>query len=340
VLGIALGAGMLAKYAMAYFVPGVALAAFTDEGTRKLLRRPAPWLAVAIAAIIFAPNVVWNVANDLATFKHTGLNIAGDGFELSIGKGLEFILSQFVVIGPVVFGIFLVLLVRIPWRNLPRADRLLMSFATPPLVLVTVVAFAHGANGNWAAPAFVPAAVVATAVMVRRKLWGLVAASLCIGLAAQALLAVGDAMADRLTLPLLGKNADIYRRTMAGHSLGLSVGDLARRYETPTVVAEEHYELSLLLYYLRNEHRQAYLWPSGAAPESYYDAEYVLPNEAPRPILFMSQCPVAARLGQYFDEAEPLGQFEASTGPTSARVYFAFKLDRPRGPIGPPAKCE
>jgi 4-amino-4-deoxy-L-arabinose transferase-like glycosyltransferase len=340
VLGVALGAGMLAKYAMVYFVPGAALAALVDDGARKLLRRPALWLALLIAAVLVAPNVAWNVANDLATFKHTGVNIEGDGFELSIGKGLEFILSQFLVIGPIVFGIFLVLVVRMPWRDLPRGDRLLMSFTTPPLALVTVVAFAHGANANWAASAFIPAAVVATAVMVRRKLWGLVAASLCIGIAAQALLAVGDAMADRVTVPLLGKNADIYRRTMAGRSLGQAVGELAQRFATPTIVAEEHYELSLLLYYLRNEHRQAFLWPSGAAAESYYDVEYVLPSAAPGPVLFMSQCPATARLGQYYDEVEPLGRFDARTGPTSARAYFAFKLDRPRGPIGRLAKCE
>jgi 4-amino-4-deoxy-L-arabinose transferase-like glycosyltransferase len=340
VLGVALGAGMLAKYAMAYFVPGAALAALVDDGARKLLRRPASWLALLLAAVLVAPNVAWNLANGLATFKHTGVNIEGEGFELSIGKGLEFILSQFLVIGPIVFGIFLVLVVRMPWRELPRGDRLLMSFATPPLALVTVVAFAHGANANWAAPAFVPAAVVATAVMVRRKLRGLLAASLCIGIAAQALLAVTDAMADRLTVPLLGKEADIYRRTMAGRSLGQAVGDLARRFETPTIVTEEHYELSLLLYYLRNEDRHEFLWPSGAAAESYYDVEYVLPNAAPRPILFMSQCPTTARLGQYYDDVQALGRFEARTGPTSARTYFAFKLDRARGPIGPLSKCE
>ena len=36
-LGVALGAGMLAKYAMAYFVPGVALAALTDDGATEAL---------------------------------------------------------------------------------------------------------------------------------------------------------------------------------------------------------------------------------------------------------------------------------------------------------------
>ena len=83
---------------------------------------------------------------------------------MSIGKGLEFILSQFLVIGPIVFGIFLAPRRARTVARPSAGDRLLMSFATPPLALVTVVAFAHGANANWAAPAFVPAAVVATAV--------------------------------------------------------------------------------------------------------------------------------------------------------------------------------
>jgi hypothetical protein len=45
-------------------------------------------------------------------------------------------------------------------------------------------------------------------------------------------------------------------------------------------------------------------------------------------------------LAQYYEDVEPLGRLDARTGPTSARFFFAFKLDRPRGPIGPLAKCE
>src|SRR5438034_8281157 len=52
VLGLALGLGLLAKYAMVYFLLGVGLAALLDEDARKLLRRREPWIALAIAAAV------------------------------------------------------------------------------------------------------------------------------------------------------------------------------------------------------------------------------------------------------------------------------------------------
>src|SRR5207245_1282001 len=70
-LGAALGFGLLAKYAMIYFVLGVALAAWIEPDARRMLRTPAPWVALAIAALIVSPNLVWNIDNGLATFKHT-----------------------------------------------------------------------------------------------------------------------------------------------------------------------------------------------------------------------------------------------------------------------------
>ena len=44
-LGVSFGLGMLAKYAMIYFVLGVAGAALIDRDARALLRSPALWLA-------------------------------------------------------------------------------------------------------------------------------------------------------------------------------------------------------------------------------------------------------------------------------------------------------
>ena len=49
VLGVALGFGLLAKYAMIYFALGVACAAWLDRDARDLLKRPQTWTAFAIA---------------------------------------------------------------------------------------------------------------------------------------------------------------------------------------------------------------------------------------------------------------------------------------------------
>src|SRR5262245_14242277 len=68
-LGIALGLGLMAKYAMIYFVLGIALAALLDADARALLRNPSLWLGFAIAALVIAPNILWNVENGIATFR-------------------------------------------------------------------------------------------------------------------------------------------------------------------------------------------------------------------------------------------------------------------------------
>jgi 4-amino-4-deoxy-L-arabinose transferase-like glycosyltransferase len=75
VLGASLGLGLLAKYAMIYFLLGMALAAWLDDDARRFLRTPSPWLALALAALLVAPNLLWNAENAFSTFRHTGDNI-------------------------------------------------------------------------------------------------------------------------------------------------------------------------------------------------------------------------------------------------------------------------
>jgi len=145
-LGVALGLGLLAKYAMIYFLLGIAIATFIDRDARVLMRSRSLWLALPIALIIIAPNILWNVDNGLATFRHTGDNIQGGGIALDPLKGLEFIAAQFIVFGPIVFAVLLSAFTRI--GSLSREDRLMLVFALPPLVLVTATGFVTRSAGE------------------------------------------------------------------------------------------------------------------------------------------------------------------------------------------------
>src|SRR5262249_11473759 len=232
VLGLALGLGLMAKYAMIYFLLGVALAAVTDRDARALLRSPALWLALAIATIVIMPNILWNIENGFATFRHTGDNIQGGGIELSPLKGLEFIAAQFAVFGPVVFAVLIYAIVRFGSRETSRADRLMLAFALPPLVLVTATGFVTRALANWAAPAFISATVVVTAMLLRGRAWKWMAVSLAVGATVQAALIVGDTAATRLNVPVLG---DVYRRTLGWRALGERAGTLARSAGARTI---------------------------------------------------------------------------------------------------------
>jgi 4-amino-4-deoxy-L-arabinose transferase-like glycosyltransferase len=338
VLGVALGLGLMAKYAMIYFLLGIALAAWLDRDARMLARNGALWLALPIALVIVAPNILWNIDNGLATFRHTGDNIQGGGIAFNPFKGLEFIAAQFIVFGPVVFAVLLIAIARIGSDALSRADRLMLAFALPPLVLVTATGFVTRALANWAAPAFISAAIVVVAILIRRGAWKWLAASLAIGVAAQAALLAGDAFAARLNLPGLA-NGDIYHRTLGWRALGERAGALARRVGARTIVGDARDDVASLTYYWRDQPEQVLSWPRTAEPDHQFDLTRGLSETAPLPILFVSRCASTARLAAQFTGVEPLGSFEAPTGPTTARTYFAFRLDGWRTPMRPLGGC-
>ena len=337
-LGIAVGLGLLAKYAMIYFVLGVALAAWLDADARALLRRPALWVSLLIAAVVISPNIVWNIDHGLATFRHTGENIQGGGLKFDPFKGLEFIAAQFMVFGPIVFAVLLAAMVRLSSPQLQRADRIMLAFAIPPLALVTATGFVTRALANWAATAFISAMVVVAALLVRRQAWRWLAASVAIGVAAQIIFLAGDVLATRLTLPALA-NGDVYHRTLGWRALGEKAGGLARRSGARSIVADRRDDVASLLYYWRDQSEQVFAWPSGETPDHHFELTRAFTGAAAQPVLFVSRCASGDRLGRYFSSVEPLGSFDAATGPTTARIYFAFKLDGRRGEIGPIGPC-
>ena len=95
---------------------------------------------------MIAPNILWNLENGLATFRHTGDNIQGTGVRINVLRGLEFVGSQFAVFGPVLFAVLLGAMARIASPAIDRADRLMLAFAIPPLALITVTGMVTRAN--------------------------------------------------------------------------------------------------------------------------------------------------------------------------------------------------
>ena len=339
VLGVALGLGMLAKYAMIYFVMSAICAAFVDREARVLLARPQTWIAFLIALLILSPNIYWNIANGFVTLKHTGDNISGDGMQFRPGRAGEFFGAQFGVAGPIVFATFLIILVRM-WRiGITRQDRLMLAFAVPTLALITALSFFRGANANWAAPAILSMTVVAAAWWARNRqsyaLWLTVA----IGVIVQAALLVGDAYAYRITVSALGRSADIYKRTLGWRELGERTAALTRSTQAPTVAAEGRAEVAELIFYLRNEPVRTLSWPIHKTPDDQFDLTRPIDNFTAEPVLFVSQCPFASRLKRFYREVQPLGPIDVRTGPTTSRQFHAFRLVGRQRPIEPLGYC-
>ena len=329
-LGLALGLGLLAKYAMIYFLLGTLGASFVDSRAQTLWRRRGIWLALVMALLIVAPNLIWNATHDFVTFRHTRGNIEGAGLNLNPLGALGFAASQFAVCGPIVFSVFLLILVRPAPFQLGAADRIMIAFALPTLALVTLVALVASAKANWAACSAISITIVAVAILVRQQQRRWLQASIALGLVLQLVLAVSDTFADRLSLPLLAK-PDVYRRTMGWKAMSELVRKTARANGVRSIAAEQNDVIASLLYYLRDDAWPIFSSRTGAAPLNQFDLDRPLSSVAAKPILYLSNSSSPPKgLAKSYSTVETLPPIDAATGPHSARRLFAFKLSSAR----------
>ena len=129
VLGVALGLGLLSKYAMLYFVLGAGLALLSNAEGRRLIASRAGLITLAVMLIAFAPNIIWNITHHFETVGHTASNAnIGGGFKLE--KLFEFLGAQIGIIGPIAMGLLIWGIAR-GWmdRALASADTLLIVLA-------------------------------------------------------------------------------------------------------------------------------------------------------------------------------------------------------------------
>src|SRR5262245_47119781 len=165
-IGLAVGLGLNAKYAMAYFLLCYAVHAAISPDARASLRHPGTWAGLGLALALIAPNIWWNAQHHFATFEHTRENADWNGnFPNLIGL-IAFIGAQIAIVSPVPAAAYRLGMLGRPAAGSPATRRFLLAMSLPVFLLICGQALISKANGNWAAPGFVAAAVLAAAVMV------------------------------------------------------------------------------------------------------------------------------------------------------------------------------
>jgi hypothetical protein len=187
-----------------------------------------------------------------------------------------------------------------------------------------------------AAISLVPLTVLASAVLVRRKLMVVLWASLALGGLAQAALIGADAFATAIRLPLL-KNPNPYFRTVGWRGYGRAAGELARSLGIAVIASDTRAEVASLLYYWRDQPERILAWPTTADLPGFETTRGLTAEPAQR-VLFVTQCHDAARLETFYAGVTPLGVI-VPEGP-APRAFTAFVLQGPRGPLAPLAPCQ
>jgi 4-amino-4-deoxy-L-arabinose transferase-like glycosyltransferase len=169
-LGAAIGAAMLSKYAAIYLILGIVLHAVVDKEARRIWNPLRGLLVIGSMLILMAPNVFWNFTHGFETVSHTAANANWQGSMFNPRQLLAFLGSQFAVFGPVPFLVLVIGSVTFASRNqLSPDEKLLASLVLPALVAVTLQAFLSRAHANWAAISYVPGSVLAAHWMMRWK---------------------------------------------------------------------------------------------------------------------------------------------------------------------------
>ncbi len=192
-LGALCGLALLSKYTAALLPPQILVTALLLPRGRAALRTPHPYLALALALVVFSPVIIWNVQHDWASFAFQTRGRVETVHGLKPHLVGRYLGLQAVAVGPLLYPALLVtaaLLVRRSLQGDARA-RLLCLASLPGLVLFSAMSPWHWVKMNWVAPAYL-GVMVATAAgwcEPRRGRWRLRYGGLSVGVGA--LLALG-----------------------------------------------------------------------------------------------------------------------------------------------------
>lgn len=319
-LGVAVGVGFLAKYAMIYAVVGVGLAIVVDLNVRRQLISRTGLVAAVIALAIVAPNLVWNAQNDFATVGHTAANANWGGSLFHPGQLLKFLTDQLGVVGPLILVAMVwgaVVLARAPGGE-GRAARFLLLFAVPILAAVSAQAFISRANANWAVGAYAPLTVlVASWAVWRGRVWlvgAAVAANLVLG-GALAVAGLSPQAADAMGLANAFKRARGWEDTTAQVRARFEAGHEGRSFDL--VAVDNRLVFHGLEYYGRAAPLPLAMWQRHADVRSHAEQRAPLSaaDHGDDLILFVSERPYEAlRITADFTQIERIGELTIALG--------------------------
>jgi 4-amino-4-deoxy-L-arabinose transferase-like glycosyltransferase len=328
-LGLALGFGLNAKYAMAYFVLCTGLYLIATPEQRWLLRDRRLYTALALSLLLITPNLVWNYLNSFATFAHTADNAKWTGSLFNPGRALEFFGAQFGVFGPILFGALLIIVVRTCRQRLPAADRLLIAFALPVLTVVTIQALLSRAHANWAAVSYVAASILVTATLIRdhARVW--LRGTLALHGLVLALIAFGTTWAGSFRLPGAG---DPFARTLGWRALALEAQTVLQSHRQSgspiaAVLTDDRAVTAELLYYLRNERTPVLAWRDAGRPRDHYELTRPFVRGTAEPVLLVSLRRNSGQVTRQFAVVERLTERQIPAGAGKPRRVVFYRLE-------------
>jgi hypothetical protein len=318
--GLLCGFGLLNKVSMGFFGCGVAVALLATR-SRWHLRTPWPWVGAALALLVFAPHVLWQVRHDWPTLEFIRNAQRHKIAAQSLGS---FVHAQVILMHPLVAPVWIIGLAALAFSPRLRRDRgLALVYLTALAILVLQRSKPYYLSGAY------PPLIAAGAVMIEAwtavaRRWVrpvavglLIAGGLLLAPFAVPILSMQDFIAYQHALHFepssderseLGPLPQFYADRCGWQEMTAAVAKVcaalppADRART-IIVGDNYGEAGALLYYGRgldlprvvSQHNSFYLWGPG--------------NEAP--VVFIIVGADLDDLRQAFESVEPAARIVA-----------------------------
>ena len=236
-LGLTLGIGLEVKYTIVGLIAGIAIAVLLTPSLRREMNTRYSWIAAAIALLIWAPNLAWQVANGLPTLTYVA-NHSGSG------GGVVTYLIEFGLVTGLLFPLWVAGMISL-FRS-PLLRPIGIASAVPLVLFLFVGKFYYAAST-------IPVAMAQGLMALSRIERGRLRSTLSIAVVAGGVL--GFVALAQLTLPItpasrlhatgLDKSSEVFADSVGWHDVATQVTTIYRALpaseRTNTVIISAYY---------------------------------------------------------------------------------------------------
>lgn len=332
ILGICIGFGFLSKYAMVYFLVGMALVILFSRSAHTFARTQKALITLGIVGLFLVPNIIWNLQNEFSTVSHTAANANWSNSAFRLENILDFLGDQMALFGPILFTALLAVIGAIIYHfaksrrhHIDDRHLVLLAFILPPLLIVISQSFISRAHGNWAAVAYPAATVLVVHVLIQGwKRYVLYTAT-----AVHAIFALGFyVLATNLSLIDQLNLDNAFKRVRGWPELVDIVSETSRDNALYTLLFDDRMVLTEYLYYGRpdrtNHETNAFIWDQDGHPGNHYELTRALKEPTREPLLLVSRDETPDNILPAFDHVEFLKEVEVSKGDDRKRRVYLY----------------
>ena len=322
-LGVALGAGLLSKYAMGYFIICSFLACSLIQQHRWFLKSYHGLISILIALAIIAPNIYWNFYSGWATVTHLGDNINLKGNLFNFSNAIYFLAEQAGVFGPVLFVVLVASIIKLLRGKSTNTEKWLLCYILPILLIVTLQAFLSRANANWAAVAYVGATTLVSGWLISNRKNLIIYISTALHFLVLFILAIYFLDLPGIEPPL---KSDPLRKLRAWDKTSEHVAKFMNKYPGHKLLTDDRKTMASLIYGLRAEKYRPLIWDYDGIPNHHYELAAKYYGKPQDKILLVAKWDNPYPILDRFLSVERLEKIEVKTGKGRVRTLHVFKL--------------